>query len=302
MKACSLEPVGVSFMIQRRKMIKTRKIAVLLALFCALSGWSQSKSLQDDLKISLKDTKIRDFSIDGLTYVFYTHISNSSSSAYFLSGYEYRFMVNQMPYFHLQIPLEKKIMIAPQKSKILSFPIKITYAHLFRLVKGIETEDQVEATWSGTMTFADKRKERGRLSFSFPGRFPIFQKPQIEFRTLRVKELTIGGADVVFDVEFGNPNVFALTVERISYECYLRNSRVTQESVTERKAIPSHGESAFSLPMLMNFFEVGKDVYTHLQRSSTLCRFTGEIEVKTEWGRMKIPFDKTGRITISRTS
>jgi LEA14-like dessication related protein len=283
-------------------MIKTRKIVVLLALFCALSGWSQSKSLQDDLKISLKETKIRDFSRDGLTYVFYIHISNSSSSAYFLSGYEYRFVVNQMRYFHLQIPLEKRIMIAPKKSKILSFPIKITYAHLFRLVKGIETEDQVEGTWSGTLTFADKRKERGRLAFSFSGHFPILQAPQIEFRTLRVKELTIGGAEVVFVAGFGNPNVFALTVERISYECYLRNSLIIEESVTEERAIPSHGETAFSLPMLMNFFEVGKDVYTHLHRSSTLCRFTGEIEVETEWGRVKIPFDKTGRITISRTS
>ena len=302
MKACSLEPVGVSFMIQRRKMKRTRKIVVLLALFCALSGWSQSKSLQDDLKISLKETRIRDFSMDGLTYVFYISIYNSSSSAYFLSGYEYRFVVNQLQYFHLQIPLEKKIMIAPKKSKLLSFPIKITYAHLFRLVKGIETENQVEGTWSGTMTFADKRKERGRLSFSFSGSFPIFKTPQIEFRALRVKELTIGGADVSFDAGFGNPNVFALTVERISYECYLRNSLISEESVTQGKAIASHGETAFSFPMLMNFFEVGKDVYTQLQRSSTLCRFTGEIEVKTEWGRVKIPFDKTGRITISRTS
>jgi LEA14-like dessication related protein len=289
-------------MIQRTEMRRARKILVLLALFCALSGWSQSKSLQDDLKISLNETKIRDFSMDGLTFVFSINISNSSSSAYFLSGYEYRFVVNQMQYFHLQIPLEKKIMIAAKKSKTLSFPIKITYAHLFRLVKGIETEDQVEGTWSGTMTFADKRKERGRLSFSFSGHFPIFQKPQIEFRALRVKELTIGGADVIFDAGFGNPNVFAFTVERISYEYYLRNSLIIEESVTKGKAIASHGETAFSLPILMNFFEVGKDVYTHLQRSSTLCRFTGEIEVKTEWGRVKIPFDKTGRITISRTS
>jgi hypothetical protein len=92
-------------MIQRRKMKRTRKIVVILALFCVLSGWSQSKSLQDDLKISLKETRIRDFSMDGLTYVFYISIYNSSSSAYSLSGYEYRFVVNQLQYFHLQIPL-----------------------------------------------------------------------------------------------------------------------------------------------------------------------------------------------------
>lgn len=278
----------------------TGRIIVLLALLCALSGWAQSASLQDDIQISLKETRIRDFSREGLSLVFYVSLSNSSSTTYFLSWYEYRFVVNQEQFFQLQIPLEKKIRIEPRGEKLLSFPVKITFAHLFRLVVGIETENQAEGVWSGTMAFADNRKERGRLPFSFSGVFPIFQDPEIEFRSLRVRELTIGGADVHFEANVRNPNVFSLRVERISFQCYLRNSLISEEAVTRGETVGSLGEKSFSFPMLMNFFEVGKEVYVQLQRSSTLCRFTGEIEALTEWGRVKIPFDKTGRITISR--
>ena len=68
------------------------------------------------------------------------------------------------------------------------------------------------------------------------------------------------------------------------------------------KNIESQGESVFSIPLLLNFFEVGKDVYNLLHQASALCRFSGEIEVRTAWGRIKIPFDRSDKVTISRTS
>jgi LEA14-like dessication related protein len=259
-------------------------------------------SLIDDVKIAVIETRIKDFSRAGLSYVFYVQISNSSSSDYYLSSYDYRFFVNQEEYFYLQRPLDKKIKIEARKNKLLSFPIKITYSHLFQLIKGVDTQDHAEGSWTGTMSFSDAKKERGKLSFSFSGEFPIFKSPEIRFLSLRVNSLTIGGADVTFQVSIVNPNIFDLLVEKINHKSFLRNNLIGEDVSRDEFAIASHGEKSFSFPVLLNFFEVGKEVYTMLQRTSSLFRFEGEIEAKTKWGRIKIPFDKTGRITISRTS
>ncbi|UCE22724.1 MAG: LEA type 2 family protein [Candidatus Aminicenantes bacterium] len=282
--------------------MKLRKISILLALFCILSGLALSKSLQDDVKISLKETRIKDFSMAGLSYVFYVNIANSSSSAYYLSGYDYRFLVNQKEYFRLQRSLDKKIEIEPRKSKLLSFPIKITFAHLFRLVKGIEGEGNLEGNWTGTMSFSDAKKDRGRLLFDFSGEFPVIKELEFKFLSLQLKDLTIGGADTRFETSLVNLNIFDVRIEKISYKFYLRDNLISEETVSGGKTIVSRGEQSYSFPMLINFFEVGKDVYTMLQMTSSLCRFTGEIEVRTEWGRVKIPFDQGGRVTIARTS
>lgn len=279
-----------------------RKMSLLLAIICALSGPAASKSLQDDIQIALKETRIMDFSMAGLSYVFYVNITNSSSSEYYLSGYDYRFLVNQSEYFRLQKSLEKRIKIEPRKSKLLSFPIKITYAHLFRLVEGIEQEENLAGNWTGTLSFSDARKERGKLLFDYSGEFPVFKNLEIKFLSLQVEELTIGGADTRFNASVINPNIFDMRIERISYKFYLRESLISEGAVSGGKTVVRHGEQTFSFPLLMNFFEVGKDVYTMLQRTSSLCRFTGEIEVKTEWGRVKIPFDQTGRVAISKIS
>ncbi len=281
-------------------MITMRRTCFCLVLLGILSGFAVSMSLEEDIQITLEEKKIKDFDLSGLSLVFYLNIENSSSRTYYLSSYDYGFLVNQKEFFRLQRSLERMIKIDPRKSKLLSFPIKITFAHLFRLVEGIEKENKAEGAWTGSMSFSDGKRERGRLSFEFSGEFPILKTPEVEFISLQVRDLTIGGADIVFEASFSNPNVFDLTVDRINYKYYLRDNLVGESTVSEKKHIQSKGEVAFSFPILMNFFEVGKEVYTMLQRSSSLCRFSGEVEVTTEWGRMKIPFDKTDRVNISR--
>jgi len=82
----------------------------------------------------------------------------------------------------------------------------------------------------------------------------------------------------------------------------LGEKRVGEGVISGDKNIESRGGRVFSIPLLLNFFEVGKEVYNLLHQASALCRISGEIEVRTAWGRIKIPFDKSEKVTISRTS
>ncbi len=258
-------------------------------------------SLRKDLSISLEEKKIKDLSVSGLFLIFYVKISNSSSSPYFLSSYDYRFVVNQKEYFRLSTPLEEYIRIEAKGNTLLSFPLKITYAHLFRAVEGIEREDKVQCYLTGAMTFSDGRREKGRLPIAFSGEFPIFKKPEIEFLTLQVKEMTIGGADISFKVSFKNSNAFELLVDRIRYGFHLGGKPVGEGIISGDKNIEGGEIRIFSIPFLMSFFEAGKEVYIQLRQPSALCRFFGEIEVRTAWGYIKIPFDKSDKVTISRS-
>ncbi len=258
-------------------------------------------SLRKDLSISLEEKKIKDLGLSGLFLIFYVNISNSSSSPYFLSSYDYRLVVNQKEYFSLSTSLEEYIRIEAKGNTLLSFPIKITYAHLFRVVEGIEKEDKAQCYLTGAMTFSDGRRERGGLSIAFSGEFPIFKKPEIEFLTLEVKEMTIGGADISFKVSFKNGNAFELLVDKISYEFHLRGKPVGQGIISGDKNIEGGEIRVFSIPFLLSFFEVGKEVHIQLRQPSALCRLFGEIEVSTPWGYIKIPFDKSDKVAISRS-
>lgn len=277
-----------------------KKICLFLSFFWIFVGFAIPNSLTKDLKISLEEKQIQDLSISGFSLVFYIKITNTSRSIYYFSGYDYRFVVNQKEYIRVDTPMSNGIRIEPSSDTLLSFPLKITYSLLFQEVEGIEKEDKATCYLAGTMRFSDGRKEKGKLPFSFSGEFPLFKSPEIECLSLDVNDLTIGGADLSFEVRFKNRNGFELFVDSIKYALQLGEKPIGEGKISGDKNIKSRTDKVFSLPLLLNFFEVGKDVYNILHQPSALCRFSGELKVRTVWGTLNIPFDKRERVSISR--
>jgi LEA14-like dessication related protein len=287
--------------LRAKKMLKKR-ISLWLALLMTFVSLAFPKSLEKDLSISLNAKRIRDFTVSGLSLVFYVNISNSSSSSYYLSKYDYRFVVNQQEYLRLQTSLSEQIEIGAKGNTLISLPVKITYAHLFEVVKEAEKFNKAQCYLTGGMTFSDGRREKGRLPVAFSGEFPIFKPPEADIVSLEVHAVTIGGADLTFEVSFKNSNVFELLVDRISYRLSLGEKPIGGGEIGGDKNIESLDAKVFSLPLLIEFYDVGKDVYNILHQPSALCRVTGEVVIRTIWGTLEIPFDKSKKIAVSRTS
>jgi LEA14-like dessication related protein len=277
------------------------KVLLFAVLLVASVQFSSPVSLDDDLKIELKDRRVRDFSLEGLTLVFYVNITNSSSKTYYLSSYDYRFLVNHQDYIQLQKRLDEGLKIEAKNEILVAFPVKITYEHLFRAIPEMREETHPVCNLVGWAWFSDGRRERGKLALTFTGEFPIFWKPEVELENIHVKTLTIGGADIDFEVKFLNRNKFDLLVDRISYNLILGGHPLDQGMISGDKNIEKQGEKIFALPFLLDFFDVGKDVYSILRQSSSQCTFSGEVEIQTVWGRLTIPYEKRGAVSITRT-
>jgi LEA14-like dessication related protein len=276
------------------------KTILLVVLLVAMAQFSFSVNITKDLKMELKEKRIRDFNLDGLTLVFYVNIVNSSSKAYFLAGYDYRFIVDQRDYLQLQTGLEEGLRIEAREDTLVAFPIKITYKNLFRTLPEMKNELHATCNLVGWARFTDGRREKGKLALAFTGDFPIFWRPEPELVQLRVNTLTVGGAELDFVVKFKNKNRFDLMVDRINYTLVLAGYEIEQGNISGDKNINKQGEKIFSLPLLLNFFDVGKEVYDVLDKSSTQCVFSGEVKIQTVWGQLTIPFDEQGVLSISR--
>ena len=285
---------------ERRQRMRS-KVWLLAVLLISSARFIYPASLDNDLKIELKERRIKDLTLEGLTLVFYVNISNSSSKAYYLSSYDYRFLVNHQDYIQLQTRLDEGLKIEAKNETLLAFPVKITYEHLFRIIPEIKDEAHPVCNLVGWAWFSDGRRERGKLALAFTGEFPIFRKPEIELVDIHVNTLTIGGADIDFEIKFINKNSFELLVDRISYNLVLGGHALAQGLISGDKNIEKQGERIFALPFLLNFFDVGKEVYNVLNQSSSQCTFSGEVEVQTIWGRLTIPYEKRGAVSITRT-
>ena len=269
----------------------------LMLVVCLSFAGPQDK----DLSISLEVKQVENLTTTSLRYVFYLNIKNVSSRSYYLTRYRYRFVVDEMEYLQLNTALSGGMEIRPSETTMVAIPVKITYEHLFQTIEGISEKDFASCYLMGELFFSDDRRERGSLPIAFNGEFPIFKVPEVEVESLDANALSIAGADMDFHVKFENSNGFNLRIFKIAYNLKLGGYLVDDGQIDGDKNIDIKGERAFTIHLLLNFFDVGKELYPILQESDVEAIFSGEIGILTNWGRLQIPFSINKTLLISKT-
>jgi hypothetical protein len=138
------------------------------------------------------------------------------------------------------------------------------------------------------------------VPIAFSGEFPIFKDPEIEFLPLKVNDLTVGGADVVFRPLFRNLNGYELLVDKIRFGLFFGGEETLSGLIPGDKNLPRVGEKTFALPFLLDFFEAGQKLREGFEKNEILCRFAGEIEIMSVWGRLVVRFDKTQPLRLEK--
>jgi len=275
---------------------------VCLGLFMGgLQAWAVGEpAAKDDIVVALKDKVIRNLSSSGLTLAFHIGLTNPSSAPRELVRYRYRVTINQREFLNMTVPLDEPLPVPPNGETLIALPVKISYDLLRAAVGPVEGKAICDIV--GEMFFQNDRKKEQRAPFAFSGEFPIFLDPEIDVLPLKVNDLTVGGADVVFRPRFRNPNGYELLVERISFALFFGDREVLSGPIPGDKSLPRAGEKTFSLPFLLDFFEIGEKMREDFQKDEIPCRFTGEIEVMSVWGRLLIRFDKAQGLRFDKVS
>jgi LEA14-like dessication related protein len=287
---------------ERTNLIRQILGVVCLGLFSVgfAVGAPGGPAAKDDVVVVLKDKIIRNLSSSGLTLAFHVGLTNPSSAPRELVRYRYRVTINQREFLNMTVPLDEPLPVPPNGETLIALPVKISY-DLLRAAVG-PVEGQALCDIVGDMFFQTDRKKEQRTPFAFSGEFPIFLDPEIEILPLKVNELTVGGADVVFRPRFRNPNGYELLVDKISFALFFGDREVLSGPIPGDKSLPRVGEKTFSLPFLLDFFEIGEKIRENFQKDEIPCRFAGEIEVMSVWGRLLIRFEKTQGLRFDKVS
>ena len=277
-------------------------LAVLLLFFRA-GGFSSpagpTPPPKEDITLSLKDKVIRDLSSSGLTLAFHIAVSNRSASDRDLVRYHYRVVINQKVFLDMTVGLDDPLPVPTGQDTLLALPVKVSYPLLFDAVGPVE--DKALCDIVGELYFADARKREERVGFAYPGEFPIFKDPEVEFLPIQLNDLTVGGADVVFRTRFKNLNGYDLVADRVSFRLLFGEKEVLSGTFPGDKSLPPSGEKVFSLPFLIDFFEAGKDLRELLQKPAVPCRLSGEVEISSAWGKLLIRYDKAQDVPVAKT-
>jgi hypothetical protein len=263
--------------------------ALLLVLTAAGTAAPPAKK---KITVSLERKEIREMDSKGLILVFLLEIANSANSDYSLGEYDYRVVVEGTDYFALRTSLESPIPVEKEAATRISLPIKIAYADLLERVPGAASLPKSSCYVTGLMIFADSRGRQQKIPFAFSGDFPIFRDIEVEVKPLDIKTLTIGGSEFTLSFSLRNPNSFDLTLGKLAYKLEAEGRTVSEGIIPAGKTIGSQAEVTFSLPLMLDFFEVGREVFDIFQKPSAAGLWSGDSQFDSIWGVFKLSLAK----------
>jgi LEA14-like dessication related protein len=276
----------------------TLRAGALLSLAFVFLVSLQPAAVKKNITISLSRKEIQDMTTQGLNLVFYIHIANSSSSLLYLDQYDYRVVIKERDFFSLKTTLEEPIFVPAASNTLISLPVKVTYSFLFEAVPGIENEARIGCYITGLMMFSDGKRIKQKVPFAFAGEFPVFRGLEVELHPLEIKDLSLGGTELSLVFSWKNLNSFDLALGRMAYELKLGGRAVAEGLLGSGDTIEGKGEKKVSLPLVLDFFEVGRDLQAILQQPSAECEFSVKGEAESAWGEVRIAVERNETIAI----
>lgn len=260
------------------------------------------QAITTEIQVELREKRVPDLTQEGLSIKFYLGLSNVSAAPQSLIRYRYRAYVDETEYLALDVPLEEPIPVAAKDRTSIVLPLRITYSNLFAAIPGVQGRDQAACLLVGDLVFQDERRREKRVPISLSADFPVFRGLDIHILPIEARGLTIGGVEAIFKAAIMNPNGFPVKLGGFRYRLDLVGKTVSSGRTAEGVTVEGRREKEFSVPLLLDFFELGRELYDGLMQPPVAIRISGTIEMETPWGTFPVALDKSDRAPVRKPS
>jgi LEA14-like dessication related protein len=126
----------------------------------------------------------------------------------------------------------------------------------------------------------------------------VFEKPELQFRGLRVDAVGLEKASLEILVDVYNPNSDRLRVDRFSYDLAIEDTHWGLGSTTDPIMVAGRNSATVALPLDVSWSRLGAAGREALRTGSVNYGVSGEMRVGTSVGDVSVPYSKTGRFSI----
>ena len=151
------------------------------------------------------------------------------------------------------------------------------------------------------MIFRTRKEGKKEFPWLFPANFPVYRGLDVRLLPIETKDLTVGGADLVFKAALINPNGFSFKVEKLTYKMDLAGETVSRGAPGEGSDATARGEKIFEIPLLLDFFEIGKVVYDGLDAAARGRLFPARPRLTRPGEILRSPWIKAAKSPFKRS-
>ncbi|KAA3618188.1 MAG: hypothetical protein DWQ05_09120 [Calditrichaeota bacterium] len=277
---------------------------IMLCTLILLNSCADLQKLASLQKPTAKVTNVKfaGISFDDLNLIADVQIKNPNALAVTLAGFDYDLRVAGASF--LSGDQTETLRVEANGASSVQIPLTVNYKELYQTFKTLKDKDSTQYKIAAGLKFDVPVLGPIRIPVSHTAYLPVVKIPKIKLGSLRLKKLGFTSADLELKLDINNPNTFGFVVNSLNYDFKINNQNWAKGQTAKELRIAKKGKSSVSIPVSLNFSQVGQTVYNILKGNKSLdYNLAGDVGLKTSFPGFKsvnLPINNTGKVKISR--
>ncbi len=271
-------------------------LVLLMAASCSsLDAVKKAAGIRDP-EISIAGIGISSISAEGMTLRLALDVDNPNPLPLSLAGFDYALKLNGRQL--LAGEQRKRLEVKARGRSQVQIPLSIRFADLSDLLSGGLNRDTVgyelqTAALVDLPVVGVKRFPAGR-----EGEFPVPRPPSISLTGIDIQQIGLTGARLVIGATVENPNSFGVDIGSLAYDIAVNGRRWVKSSLEGGLKLSGNGSGSLSIPLQLDFTEMGGSLYRMLTRGEGLnYQLDGSMQFAADHPLLKAvqaPFSRKG--------
>ena len=127
-----------------------------------------------------------------------------------------------------------------------------------------------------------------------------FQKPTLVFKTLSLRDMSLGGGTVDLVYTLHNPNPLGLSLAEVDYAFSVEGKPVVAGRPPNGFRVAANSNTDVTFPATVHFQDIAPVVQVFLTKDQARYRAEGHLGIQTPLGIIKIPLSKEGTFEVPK--
>ncbi|MCP4804225.1 MAG: hypothetical protein GY913_23555 [Proteobacteria bacterium] len=181
----------------------------------------------------------------------------------------------------------------------LALPVAIEFQALFDMVQAVRGQDDIGFGLDGSFGF-DTPIGPVDVPYDEDGGFPAPRRPEFELNRLKLKDLSLAGADLNLKLDVDNDHGSNIFLQDVNYDIALAGLDVGGGYIAELGEIDGATSGSVNIPITIDFLDAGTALYSVLQGDELEVSFRADMNVDTPFGLVPLEVDRLSEIGIER--
>jgi LEA14-like dessication related protein len=224
---------------------------------CSIVGGLFGKAVRKP-EVDFADGRLTGISFDTADFMFDLRVKNPNRLGLKMVGLKYDFAINENSF--LTGKQDRNLEVKAGGESIVQLPISLNFIKVYQTFRSLINEDDFKYNIKCIVSFDVPVLGAVDIPVNMKGKCPLPKLPRIALDALKLKKVTLMGAELQMDIRLQNPNAFSMLLKSFNYQFSVNGLNWVSARVEESTGIGKKDESLISIPIAINFSKVGSSV------------------------------------------